>query len=161
MAADRKTPATSAVRALRRAGVDFEARQYRYEDHGGTQAAASELNLDHQAVIKTLVMEDDKGRPLIVLMHGDREVSTKALARILEVKTVSPCSPRTAARLTGYQVGGTSPFGLRQDLPIYVEESILSLDKIAINGGKRGLLVEISPDDLVRLLEPIPVRAAR
>ncbi len=117
--------------------------------------------MDEHLTVKTLVMEDEKKSPLIILMHGDKEVSTKELARILGVKSITPCSPETAFKHTGYMVGGISPFGTKKRLPIYVEETILSLPMIYINAGKRGLLCEMSPQDLVRVLHPIPVRVAR
>ena len=121
---------------------------YSYEEHGGTSHAASELNLPEHQVIKTLVMETDTRAPLIILMHGDREVSTKQLARELSVKRVAPCDPAAAQRHTGYQVGGTSPFGTRAPLPVYVESTIMQLPMLYLNGGKRGFLVGITPDDL-------------
>jgi len=155
-----KTPMTPAVRALRQAGVDFAGRPYAYVEHGGTAAFAAEAGVDEHLVIKTLVMEDEAKKPFVVLMHGDREVSTKELARALGVKTVRPCAPEAAERHSGYQVGGTSPFGLRKPMPIYVEETILGLPRIYINGGKRGFLVELDPRELARVLKPTPVRAA-
>lgn len=141
--------------------MDFIECPYKYEEEGGTEVAARVLGVDEHQVIKTLVMEDDQKKPLIVLMHGDRQVSTKALARVIGVKSVIPCTPETALKHTGYKVGGISPFGIRKSLPIYVEESILSLPKIFINAGRRGLLCGISPTDLVRILKTIPVRVAR
>lgn len=161
MSKDDKIPVTQAVRALRAAEVDFTPHPYRYEERGGTAVSARELGVDEHAVIKTLVMEDDARRPLVVLMHGDREVSTKELARHLGVKAVEPCKPDVADRHSGYQVGGTSPFGLRRAMPIYVEESILALDRIYVNAGKRGFLVAIDPRELVRVLGARPVRVAR
>jgi len=155
-----KTPMTPAVRALKEAGVAFTGHPYTYVEHGGTAAFARESGADEHAVVKTLVMEDDAKRPLVVLMHGDREVSTKELARVLGVKSVRPCPPETAQRHSGYLVGGTSPFGLRKPLPVYVEETILALPRIYINGGKRGFLVELEPGDLVRILGPTPVHVA-
>jgi Cys-tRNA(Pro) deacylase len=155
-----KTPMTPAVRALREAGVEFMDHPYAYVEHGGTSTFAAESGIDEHVVIKTLVMEDDMKRPFVVLMHGDREVSTKELARTLGVKSVRPCSPETAERHSGYMVGGTSPFGLRKPLPIYVEASILDLPRIYINGGKRGFLVGLEPKDLARVLKPVPVRVA-
>lgn len=152
---------TPAIRFLRENRVDFMERPYKYEEEGGTEIAARALGVDEHQVIKTLVMEDDQKKPLIVLMHGDRQVSTKALARMIGVKSVIPCAPETALKHTGYRVGGISPFGIRKSLPIYVEESILSLPKIFINAGRRGMLCEISPTDLVRILKPILVRVAR
>jgi Cys-tRNA(Pro) deacylase len=155
-----KAPMTPAVRALRQAAVDFTEHPYTYVEHGGTAAFARQYAVDEHLVIKTLVMEDDAKKPFVVLMHGDREVSTKELARTLGVKAVHPCSPETAERHSGYQVGGTSPFGLRKPLPIYVEESVLSLPVIYVNGGKRGFIVGLDPKDLNRALKPIPVRVA-
>lgn len=155
--ARQKAPVTPAVRQLKQAKIAFIPHLYHYEERGGTETSARELGVNEHQVIKTLVMEDSGGRPFMVLMHGDREVSTKELARTLGVKHVQPCAPETAARHSGYQVGGTSPFGTRKALPVYVERSILALDRIYINGGKRGFLVEIVPRDLARLLEPVPV----
>lgn len=155
-----KTPMTPAVRALRQAGIAFAGRPYAYVEHGGTAAFAAEAGVDEHAVIKTLVMEDEAKKPFVVLMHGDREVSTKELARVLGAKTVRPCAPETAERHSGYQVGGTSPFGLRKPMPIYAEASILELPRIFINGGKRGFLVELDPRDLARVLGPTNVHVA-
>jgi Cys-tRNA(Pro) deacylase len=131
-----------------------------YIEHGGTSAFATEAGVDEHAVVKTLIMEDETKRPVVVLMHGDREVSTKELARILGVKTVQPCTPETAERHSGYLVGGTSPFGLRKPMRVYVEASALDLPRIYINGGKRGFIVGLEPKELVRLLGPTPVRVA-
>jgi Cys-tRNA(Pro) deacylase len=147
-------PVTPAVRLLREKRVEFEPRLYEYEERGGTRRSAESLGVDEHAVVKTLVMETDGRRALIVLMHGDREVSTKQLARTLGVKSVNPCDPATAQKHTGYMVGGTSPFGTRTKLPVYVERTIFELPKIYINGGKRGFLVEIEPKDL-RILSPL------
>ena len=155
-----KIPVTPAVLALKKNRVDFIPRSYRYEEHGGTRVSARELGVPEHEVIKTLVMEDEGGSPLIVLMHGDREVSTKALARILGVKSVRPCDPKTAERHTGYRVGGTSPFGTKKPLPVYMEETITGLSRILINAGSRGLLAEMPPSELVRVLNPAPVRVA-
>jgi Cys-tRNA(Pro) deacylase len=141
-------PMTRGVRMLRSKKIPFQPCLYEYEPHGGTDHAADTLGVDEHAVIKTLVMAPDGGKPFLVLMHGDREVSTKNLARALDVKSVSPCDPETAERVTGYQVGGISPFGTRRPLPIYVQSSIMALDKIYINGGKRGFLVGIAPSAL-------------
>jgi Cys-tRNA(Pro) deacylase len=149
-----------AVRALRQAGVPFTEHPYAYVEHGGTAAFAAQAGIDEHAVVKTLVMEDDAKRPFVVLMHGDREVSTKELARVLGVKAVHPCSPETAERHSGYMIGGTSPFGLRKPMPVYVEGTVLELSRIYINGGKRGFIVGIAPQDLVRVLQPTPVNAA-
>jgi Cys-tRNA(Pro) deacylase len=153
-------PVTTGVRFLRAQGVAFRPRLYDYAAHGGAARAAAELGEDEHRVIKTLVMETDARQPLLVLMHGDRSVSTKQLARILGVRQVSPASEAHVAKYTGYQVGGVSPFGTRQPLPVYVEASILALDRILINGGKRGFLVEIDPQELVRTLGAQPVEVA-
>jgi Cys-tRNA(Pro) deacylase len=147
-------PVTPAVRLLRDSKVEFAPRLYDYEERGGTRHSAESLGVDEHAVVKTLVMETDARKPLVVLMHGDREVSTKQLARALGVKSVQPCDPATAQKHTGYMVGGTSPFGTRTRLPVYVERTIFHLPKIYINGGKRGFLVEIEPKDL-RILSPL------
>ena len=151
-------PITPAVRILRAAKVDFSSHLYDYEDRGGTTVSSRTLGVDEHAMIKTLIMEDEKHNPLVVLMHGDREVSTKTLARILGVKTVTPCLPETAAKHTGYLVGGTSPFGTRKVMPVYMEETILDLPRIYINGGKRGYLVSLEPGEAVRVLKPRMVR---
>lgn len=156
-----KTPATPGVRFLREHKVDFSPQPYAYEDKGGTEVAARELKVDEHLVIKTLVMEDEAHNPLMVLMHGDRQVSTKALARHLGVKQVTPCDPAAVTRLTGYQVGGVSPFGVRRELPVYVESTILDLPAIYINGGKRGFLVRVSPAELQRCLGPKPVQVGQ
>ena len=153
-------PATAAVRALRQHGVVFTHHPYEYEERGGTSVSARELNVPEHAVIKTLVMEDDAKRPMVVLMHGDREVSTKALARVLGVKTVTICAPAAADRHSGYQVGGTSPFGTRRAMPTYMERSIAALPYLYVNGGRRGYLVGMLPADLIRVLTPIPVDVA-
>ena len=145
-------PVTPAVRLLREKDVAFEPHLYDYVERGGTSHSAEALGVDEHAVVKTLVMETDAHKPLIVLMHGDREVSTKQLARTLNVKSVQPCEPATAQKHTGYLVGGTSPFGTRAKLPIYVERTIFALPKIYINGGKRGFLVAIAPQVLRALL---------
>ncbi len=158
--AKEKFPTTQAIRRLKEHRVEFSLHPYKYEEKGGTMAVATELNVDEHMVIKTLVMEDDKGDPLLVLMHGDRKVSTKALARDLGVKTVTPCDPQVAHRHTGYFLGGISPFGTRKPLKVYVEASIMDLSKIYINAGKRGLLAEMSPRDLASILDTIPVNVA-
>jgi Cys-tRNA(Pro) deacylase len=154
-------PATPAIRVLKENRVDFVPRPYKYEDRGGTEVAARELGVDEHLTVKTLVMEDDGKSAFIVLMHGDREVSTKDLARILGVKTVQPCDAVSANRHTGYMVGGTSPFGTRKSLPVYVEETILNLPVIYINAGRKGLLVEMKPADLAKVLKLTPVSVAR
>lgn len=155
-----KPPVTPAVRQLRAAGVAYTDHLYAYEEKGGTAASARELGVDEHSVVKTLVMEDESRNPLIVLMHGDRQVSTRELARVLGVKTVQPCSPQTANRHTGYLVGGTSPFGTRKVLPVYMEKTILDLPRIYVNGGKRGYLVGIAPDRVQALLGATPVSVA-
>ena len=151
---------TPAIRAMRAAGVTFQEHPYRYEERGGTRVSARELGVDEHAVIKTLVLQDDRRHLLLVLMHGDREVSLKALARTLDVKRIDPTDAAVAQRATGYQFGGTSPFGTRQPLPTYVELSILTLPRIYINGGARGLLVSVSPDVLTSVLQARPVEVA-
>lgn len=152
---------TQALRWLEASGVSYVPAEYPYEEQGGTRHAAKCLGIDEHACIKTIVLETETKKPLIVLMHGDREISTKQVARIVGAKTVVPCSPETASRHTGYRVGGTSPFGLRKPLPVYVEESILELPEIAINGGRRGLLVRIAPELLISKLNAVPVSAAQ
>ena len=149
-----------AVRALRAANVAFEPHPYAWQPHGGTRASAEALGVDEHAVIKTLIFEDDARAPLCILMHGDREVSTKQLARVIGTKAVSPCTPDTADRHSGYQVGGTSPFGLRRAMPIYMERTITLLPRIYINGGARGFLVAIDPREVVRVLAPTLVDVA-
>lgn len=150
-------PSTSATRILEKHGVSYSSHLYPYQEKGGTAVSSRELGVSEHLVIKTLIMENEKKDPLIVLMHGNMQVSTKALARTIGAKTISPCRPETAEKHSGYQVGGTSPFGTRRAMPIYVEKSILSIDKIFINGGKRGYLVSISPSELMRVLNAIPV----
>ncbi len=145
-------PVTSGVRELREKGVSFIPHLYRYEEHGGTRHSAEMLGVPEHAVVKTLVFITDQKKPLLVLMHGDREVSAKELARCIGAKSVEPCDEKTAQRFTGYQFGGTSPFGTRTRLPLYVERSIFSLERIYINGGKRGFLVEIPPAELRKVL---------
>ena len=152
--------ATPAIHFLRQQGVRFTEHEYRYEERGGTAVSSRELGVDEHVVIKTLVMEDDRKRPLIVLMHGDREVSTKNLARQIGAKTVTPCAPDVAQKHSGYLVGGTSPFGTRKKMPVYLERSIAELDRICINGGARGFLVALSPAELIRVLSPTLVDAA-
>jgi len=152
--------ATPAVHALKQQGVPFTEHEYRYEDRGGTATSSRELGLDEHAVIKTLVMEDEDQHPLIVLMHGDREVSTKNLARQIGRKAVKPCAPDVAQKHTGYLVGGTSPFGTRKSMPIYMERSIADLERLYINGGRRGFLISMLPFDLVRVLSPLLVDVA-
>ena len=153
-------PVTQAVRALRHGQVDFVPHVYPWQPRGGTRASAAALGVDEHLVIKTLIFDDDAGHPLCILMHGDREVSAKNLARTLGVKQVAPCPPEVADRHSGYQVGGTSPFGLRRAMPIYCERTIADLPRLYINGGARGFLVELAPADLVRVLAPTLVDAA-
>ncbi|OQA37801.1 MAG: Cys-tRNA(Pro)/Cys-tRNA(Cys) deacylase YbaK [Acidobacteria bacterium ADurb.Bin340] len=156
-----KVPSTPATRLLKAKGIPYTEHLYRYEDKGGTRVCARELGVDEHAVIKTLVMEDETGRPLIVLMHGDRSVSTKALARQIGAKAVQPCKPEVADRHSGYQVGGTSPFGTRKALPVHVERSILDLPRIWINGGARGFLVGLDPSALSAVLDLRSVEVAQ
>ena len=151
---------TPATQFLRRHGVSFTEHVYDYVEHGGTAESARQLGVAEAQVVKTLVMQDERARPLIVLMHGDRQVSTKSLARQLGVKSVEPCTPEAAQRHSGYQVGGTSPFGLRKALPVYVEASVLALPRICINGGRRGFLVGIAPQALSELLGATAVHCA-
>lgn len=155
-----KFPATQAVRVLREHGVEFTHHPYAYEERGGTEVSARALGLDEHAVVKTLVMEDERKRPMIVLMHGDREVSTKNLARFLGVKSVAPCAPAVADRHSGYQVGGTSPFGTRRAMPVYAERTIAELPFVYVNGGRRGYLVGMPAAELVRVLTPVLVDVA-
>lgn len=155
-----KIPVTMAVRALRAGGVAFVPHLYPWEPHGGTAASSRALGVDEHRVIKTLIFEDEGRQPMCILMHGDREVSTKNLARQIGCKETSPCKPEVADRHSGYQVGGTSPFGLKRAMPIYLQRSIAELPKIYINGGARGFLVEIAPAELVRLLQPVLVDVA-
>lgn len=150
-----------AVRALRAAKVEFEPHLYPWEAHGGTQASAAAFGVDEHIVIKTLIWQTEDRSPLCVLMHGDREVSAKNLARAMGTKTVAPCPPDVADRHSGYQIGGTSPFGLKRQMPIFVERSILALPRIFINGGARGFLVSLAPAELVRVLAPTPVDAVQ
>jgi len=155
---DKHVSETPATQALRLAGVAFTEHPYDYVEHGGTAESARQLGVAEHAVIKTLVMQDDKAQPLIVLMHGDRQVSTKNLAREIGVKAIEPCKPEVAQRHSGYLVGGTSPFGLRKAMPVFVEATVLELPRIWINGGRRGFLVGIEPGVLVALLGARPVR---
>lgn len=152
-----ETPATAFLKAN---GVSFTEHPYEYLEHGGAQHSAAVLGFDPFTVVKTLVMEDEKARPLIVLMHGNRKVSTKNLARQIGAKSVEPCKPEVANRHSGYLVGGTSPFGTRKEMPVYIEQTILELPRIVLNGGRRGYLVGIEPDVCVRLLGAKPVNCA-
>ena len=155
-----KLPVTNAIRVLREHGVAWTDHPYGYEERGGTEVSARELGVPEHQVVKTLIMEDDRKQPMIVLMHGDREVSTKNLARHLGVKTISPCDPVTADRHSGYQVGGTSPFGTRRAMPVYMQATIVPLPRVYINGGRRGYLLGLAPADVVRVLKPALVDIA-
>ncbi len=155
-----KYPMTQAIRQLKDGGLSFTIHSYNYEERGGTGVAARELQVAEHAVIKTLVFETDTREPLLVLMHGDKEVSTKNLARLLGVKTVQPCSPETANKHTGYMIGGISPFGTRKSLRVFMERTIADLPLLYINAGKRGMLAELRPSDLVAILHPTFVDVA-
>ena len=157
---DHNAPETLATRFLRQHHTPYSTHLYNYEDHGGTKVSSRELNVAEHAVVKTLVMEDENRQPLVVLMHGDRKVSTKELARQTGHKQISPCDPAVAQRHTGYLVGGTSPFGTKKTLPVFMERSILDLPLIYINGGKRGFLVGVHPHDILRMLQPGLVNVA-
>src|SRR5690606_39212473 len=159
MSKSRHVSATPATEFLRRHGVAFTEHTYDYVEHGGAKESARQLQRDPHSVIKTLIMEDESAKPLIVLMHGDREVSTKNLARQTGHKRIAPCSPDVAQRHSGYQVGGTAPFGTRRSMPVYVEDTILELPRILLNGGRRGYLVGIDPRHIVTLLGAVPVHA--
>ena len=158
--ASKPPPMTQALRVLRAAGVEFETHEYAYVEKGGTAASSAALGLSEHQVIKTLVLEDDTKEPLIALMHGDKQVSTRNLARQIGVRSVQPCKPEVADRHSGYQVGGTSPFGTRRAMKIYMERSILELGRIWINGGRRGLLVSLDPKEAARVLQPVLVDVA-
>lgn len=151
---------TQATQLLRKHHVSFDEHPYPYEEHGGTSVSARELGVPEHAVIKTLVMQDEAAKPLIVLMHGDCKVSTKNLARGIGCKSVEPCKPEVAQRHSGYMIGGTSPFGTKKAMPVYVEQSILVLERIYINGGRRGFLVSLAPQVLMDLLKAKPVQCA-
>lgn len=158
--AERHAPETPATQFLHKQRIPFSTHLYHYEEHGGTRVSARELNVAEHAVVKTLVFEDEAARPLIVLMHGDHKVSTRELARQIGCKKVEPCAPETATRHTGYLVGGTSPFGTRKTMPLYLEKTILDLPLIYINGGRRGFLVGVHPHDILRTLQPKVVEVA-
>jgi Cys-tRNA(Pro) deacylase len=153
-------PETPATKFLKANKLPFSSHLYAYEEHGGTRVSARELGVDEHAVVKTLVFEDENAKPLIVLMHGDYKVSTKELARQIPCKKVEPCKPEVANRHTGFLVGGTSPFGTKKAMPVFIEKSILDLPLIYINGGRRGFLVGIDPQHLLRVLNARPVNAA-
>jgi Cys-tRNA(Pro) deacylase len=156
----KKRPSTPATELLPRHGDANTEHTYEYVEHGGTAVSSSALGVPEHAVVKTLVMETDKGDPLVVLMHGDRKVATKELARVAGVKRIFPCKPEVAQRHSGYLVGGTSPFGTRRKMPVYLERSVLALPRIYINGGRRGYLLGMEPDVLARVLAPILVEVA-
>ncbi len=155
-----KIPTTPAILALKAQEADFTLHTYPYEERGGTKVSAKKLGVDEHCVIKTLVMEDETGKPLIILMHGDKEVSTKSLARIIGVKSISPCNPFVAEKHTGCKVGGTSPFGTRKAMPVYMEKTVADLQEIFINAGSRGLLASMRSTELIRILKPIEVSVA-
>jgi Cys-tRNA(Pro) deacylase len=157
---DKHVSATPATEWLRAHGIAFTEHPYDYVEHGGTAESARQLGVDEHAVVKTLVMQDDKAEPLIVLMHGDRQVSTKKLAREIGMKSVEPCKPETAQRHSGYLIGGTSPFGTRKAMRVFVEASVLGLPRVYINGGRRGYLVGIAPQVLIDALGAQPVHCA-
>lgn len=160
MSKGEKTPVTPAVRLLKREKVSFTHHLYTYVEKGGTGIPAAALGVDEHAVVKALIMEDDQKRPLVVLMHGDRMVSTKALARAMGAKRVGPCDAAVAQKHSGYRIGGTSPFGTKKRMPVFMERSILELPTIYINGGHRGYLVGVNPKDVARVIEPTLVDVA-
>jgi Cys-tRNA(Pro) deacylase len=160
MAKNAHVSETPATRWLRRHGVAYSEHVYHYVEHGGTSESARQLGIHEHAVVKTLLMQNEKGDPLVVLMHGDKQVSTKNLARAIGTKSVEPCTAEAAERASGYQIGGTSPFATRRAMPVYVESTILELDTIRINGGRRGYLVGIAPGVLIDLLGATPVACA-
>ena len=155
-----KIPTTPAVLVLKAQSADFTLHTYPYEERGGTKVSAKKLGVEEHTVIKTLVMEDETGKPLIILMHGDREVSTKSLARAIGTKSVSPCNPAVAEKHTGYKVGGTSPFGTRKTLPVYMEKTVTDLPDVFINAGSRGLLAKMPSAEIIRILNPVLVNVA-
>ena len=155
-----KIPTTPGILALKTQGADCTLHTYPYEERGGTKVSAKKLGVDEHCVIKTLVMEDETGKPLIILMHGDKEVSTKSIARIIGVKSISPCNPVIAEKHTGYKVGGTSPFGTKKVMPVYMEATLADLPEIFINAGSRGLLARMPSNELIRMLKPIAVSVA-
>ena len=155
-----KFPTTMATRVLDKAGVQYVPRLYKYEARGGTSVSSRELGVSEHDVVKTLVMEKDDREPVVVLMHGDCEVSTKSLARLIGCKTISPCKPDVAEKHTGYLVGGTSPFGTKKKMPVYLQKTVLDCARVLINGGHRGFLVELEPKEIVRVLEPTLVDIA-
>jgi Cys-tRNA(Pro) deacylase len=160
MKSEAHAPETPATRFLQQHRVAHSNHLYDYEEHGGTKVSSRELNVPEHHVVKTLVMEDEAAKPLIVLMHGDRKVSTKELARQAGVKKIAPCTPEVAQRHTGYMVGGTSPFGTKKTIPVFLQKSILDLPLVYINGGRRGYLVGVHPHDILRVLKPTIVEVA-
>ncbi len=158
--ARKRIPTTPALRVLRAHAVAFETHLYDYVEKGGTSASSSALGVSEHAVIKTLVMEDDARQPLVVLMHGDKQISTRALARAIGARSIQPCKPEVADKHSGYQVGGTSPFGTKRVMPVYLERSVLELERVWLNGGRRGLLVSLDPREVVRMLSPTLVDVA-
>jgi len=155
-----KIPSSPALLALKAQAAVFTLHSYKYEEKGGTKVSARKLGIDEHCVVKTLIMEDENAQPLIILMHGDKEVSTKSLARFIGAKTIAPCHPDTAQKHTGYKVGGTSPFGARKTLPVYMEKTILDLPVMYINAGSRGLLAQMAPAEAVRILNPVMVNVS-
>jgi len=155
-----KFPTTPAILALKAQNAVFTLHTYPYEERGGTKASAKKLGVDEHRIIKTLIMEDETGKPLIILMHGDKEVSTKSLARAIGVKSVTPCNPAVAEKHTGYKVGGTSPFGTKKVMPVYMEATIADLQEIFINAGSRGLLARMPSSEVIRILKPTAVSVA-
>lgn len=155
-----KIPSSPAILALKAQSAVFTLHTYKYEERGGTRVSARELGVDEHCVVKTLIMEDESANPLIILMHGDKEVSTKALARSIGTKSIVPCRPDIAQKHTGYKVGGTSPFGTRKKMPIYMERTIADLPTILINAGSRGLLARMAPAEIIRILNPVFVNVA-
>ena len=160
-AAVAKVPSTPALRWLRANNVDHQVHVYPYVERGGTKASAAAFNVDEHVIIKTLIFEDNAKQPLIVLMHGDREVSTKALARAIGVRSVAPCAPATAQKHSGYRVGGTSPFAPKKSMPVYVQDGVTALPEVYVNGGARGLLVSLDPSVFVDALAAVTVDVAR
>ncbi|MEN6620345.1 MAG: aminoacyl-tRNA deacylase [Smithella sp.] len=158
--AKEKIPSTPAILTLKAHSADFTLHSYKYEERGGTKVAAKKFGIDEHCVVKTLIMEDENSNPLIILMHGDKHVSTKSLARSIGTKSIVPCDPEVAQRHTGYRVGGTSPFGTRKKMPVYMEKTILELPEIFINAGSRGILARMAPAEIVRILNPVMVNVS-
>lgn len=155
-----KVPTTMATRMLDSVGVKYVPRLYKYEARGGTSVSSRELGVNEHDVVKTLIMETDEKSPLVVLMHGDCEVSTKTLARLIGCKSIGPCKPEVAEKYSGYMVGGTSPFGTKRKMPVYLQKTVIDCERVYINGGHRGFLVELDPKELVRVLQPMLVDVA-